>query len=245
MIYVNDSHDEIKALGALKISATAKYVGQTILVTGIKDVPGLMALTGLSRATVYRAINDYYGVCAKSLTCLNRLTGENITNLIDGNITEKTVSLVSPVRLEDPNENVVYITTGATKESSTKILSLKKDSPPFVPQDLEKRLEFKNGRLQLFNQLKSYWVEKFDGDEQRLDLALVRAAGYVQQNSTRPLEAQVSAQLARDVSDKRDRDKRYASAISAKRCCSTPGKPTMAEVLAKRKASELVLAGAL
>ena len=37
----------------------------------------------------------------------------------------------------------------------------------------------------------------------------------MQESSRKPLEAQVSAQLARKVADKRDKDQRYAKAVKA------------------------------
>lgn len=116
------------------------------------------------------------------------------------------------------------ITTRATKDflrkESTKVV---KQEPPLVPQGGKKddlqppydRVQYANGRLTLFNGLKAFWLDKFDGDEERLELALVQAAGFVQPNSTRPLEAQVSSQLARSAADKRDRDMRYAAAAKA------------------------------
>lgn len=85
---------------------------------------------------------------------------------------------------------------------------------PFTPQTSEPRVTFENGRLVLFNGLKAEWLSLFDGDELKLDLALKQAAGYVQPNSiTKSLEAQVSAQLARKVADKLDKDARYDKAV--------------------------------
>lgn len=74
------------------------------------------------------------------------------------------------------------------------------------------RVAIQGGRIVLLNGLRQYWLDRFGGDADRLDLALIAAAPYVQENSRRPLEAQVSAQLARAVADKRDRDQRYAAA---------------------------------
>ncbi len=73
-------------------------------------------------------------------------------------------------------------------------------------------VSFTNGKLTLLNGCLSEWLAKFDGDEQRLDLALIQIAPYLQPNSNRPLHAQVAAQLARIVAEKRDRDNRYERA---------------------------------
>jgi len=84
-------------------------------------------------------------------------------------------------------------------------------SPVAEPKkDDHERVRFSNGKIELFNGMRAYWLERFEGDSERLELGLIQAAGFVQPNSVKPLEAQVSAQLARQCSDKRDRDKRYA-----------------------------------
>lgn len=85
-----------------------------------------------------------------------------------------------------------------------------------LPPENEKRIEWQNGRLVLFNGCRQFWLERFDGDARRLDLALAQAAGYIQPNDRlRPLEAQVGAQLARIAGDRHDKDRRYASAVQA------------------------------
>jgi len=73
------------------------------------------------------------------------------------------------------------------------------------------RVSFDGLTVQLHGDLRATWLAKFDDDAERLELALIAAVPYLQPNSNRPLEAQVSAQLARSVADKRDRDKRAAA----------------------------------
>lgn len=74
-----------------------------------------------------------------------------------------------------------------------------------------------DGRIVLGGKLKTEWLAEFGGDEAGLSLALKQAAGYVQPNNRcKPLEAQVSAQLARLVADRRDKDRRYAAAVAQK-----------------------------
>jgi hypothetical protein len=75
------------------------------------------------------------------------------------------------------------------------------------------RVALVSGELRICAELRVFWLEQFGGDEQRLNLALIQAAGYVQSASSKPLEAQVSSQLARMASDKRDRDMRHAAAV--------------------------------
>jgi hypothetical protein len=100
---------------------------------------------------------------------------------------------------------------GSYKDNRT---SNRTSETPLSPLDTRK-VEFENGKLTLFNGLRQFWVDEFGGDEKRLDLALTQAAGYVQPNSSRPLEAQVSSQLAKIAAEKRDRDARYLAAAAA------------------------------
>lgn len=101
-------------------------------------------------------------------------------------------------------------------EDKTKTKTKNSEESPLPPKPLPSfgsdRAQLKNGNLVLDESLRRFWLEQFQGDEQRLQLALIQAAGYVQANSSRLLEAQVGAQLARIVADKRDRDQRYRAA---------------------------------
>lgn len=78
------------------------------------------------------------------------------------------------------------------------------------------RVQIIDGRLELFNGLRAFWLEKFSGDEQRLELALMEALPNVNQHSRTPMEAQVGRLLARVAGDKLDRDRRYAAAAASK-----------------------------
>jgi hypothetical protein len=81
------------------------------------------------------------------------------------------------------------------------------EDPPFPPGE---RVALVSGKIRICAELRSFWLDQFGGDAQRLDLALIQAAGYVQtSNHARPLEAQVGAQLARIAGDKREKDQRY------------------------------------
>ena len=99
--------------------------------------------------------------------------------------------------------------------SSPSALARKTDDwqPRFsTAQEPQGEVSFDGRQLTLGPGERSFWLEQFGGDGPRLDLALVTAAGYVQQHSSRPLLVQVRAQLARTAADKRDRDSRYAVA---------------------------------
>lgn len=99
-----------------------------------------------------------------------------------------------------------------------------KEDSPVVPKTFDgyERVRIVDGRLELFNGLKAFWLEKFGNDEARLDLALIEALPNLNANSRTPLEAQVGRLLARVAGDKLDRDRRYASAVAAKATAAKP-----------------------
>jgi uncharacterized protein YdaU (DUF1376 family) len=109
--------------------------------------------------------------------------------------------------------------------------------------DEEPRVAFREGKIELLNGLRSYWLERFDGDGDRLELGLIQAAGFVQPNSTKPLEAQVSAQLARQCGEKRDRDKRYAAAASVRAPPSGSPHPQVARALEFARQAGMTIGG--
>lgn len=82
---------------------------------------------------------------------------------------------------------------------------------------------------------RAFWLDMFEGDAARLDLALIEAAGSIQPNSRQPLALQVGRSLSRIVADRKDRDRRYAKAAAAKQ--ASPAQPRMD--LNTRKAAEV------
>jgi uncharacterized protein YdaU (DUF1376 family) len=85
-------------------------------------------------------------------------------------------------------------------------------------------VSFDGRTIELINGERKYWLDKF-GDNERLDLALIQAAGYILPNSRQPLAKQVRAQLARAAGDKIDRDQRYAAAAQAKPAVAQAARP--------------------
>lgn len=80
-----------------------------------------------------------------------------------------------------------------------------------------------DGRLELVNGTRTYWLDRFGGDEERLGLALIQAAGERQRGSRQPLRLQVERTLARIAGQKRDSDQRYKSAASANKPLEASG----------------------
>ena len=242
---IDQNRDVIKAIAGLNISATAKLVGQVMLLAGAANAADVMELTGLTKSTAYRCMHEFMNAGGLDLAPVPKLptcpivpTGGNPTLPkvpTDGNYDQDLA-----VAHADAD-----IASHATKELPTEVLISKKDITPFSPQTNEKVekensrnawskltkqssegpefAEFIDGRIVLSQPLADFWLPKFDGDAERLDLALIQAVPYVQENSSRSVTAQVNCQLAQNASRKRDGDKRFkangkpASADHAKR----------------------------
>ena len=69
--------------------------------------------------------------------------------------------------------------------------------------------------LHLAGDDRAEWLAKFDGSEERLDMAIKEIAPHVKPNSPTPLKVQVNGKLARIVGEKLDKDTRYAKAATS------------------------------
>lgn len=149
----------------------------------------------------------------------------------------------SPAEVSQKSPRISHTTNNEINEiavaSPSPSPSPEEENPPFIPPLIEKPANrpgmafwsqamnpeppdehktvslTEDGRIVLHNGTRARWLAKF-GSEERLDLALTQAAGWVQPHSSRPLQAQVEAQLARAASDKLDRDVRYQIAAKSK-----------------------------
>jgi len=154
------SFEQLKAIGALPISATAKYIGTIIASTGARSVADICSVTGLPKSTVYRAqkefaehASDLILTVLTVLTIPTVLTSEIPTIPTDEKITEKTVSLVSPVRISEPEPSCARdITTRPTKELPSEVVILN-NIPPNPPKRKPKS-EF--GRTQALEAFHAY-----------------------------------------------------------------------------------------
>jgi uncharacterized protein YdaU (DUF1376 family) len=103
-----------------------------------------------------------------------------------------------------------------------------------------KTVTLEGDRIVLHNGTRAKWLAKFGGDEARLDLALDQAIGWIQPNSPRPLEAQVSSQLAKTLGDKLDRDGRYERTAKSAPAAGAPKVSNARAILEARKAREVL-----
>ena len=201
---------EIKAtlqkLTDVKCSPTARLVA-VLATCGITDTAEVASLIGRSVRMVQIARNEL-----RETHCVDaKPIAQNATNFakpIAENETHCAPRVHARAQMESPSEiNIPKV---------GKI-------PPFTPKpdfwgrpaELEKDVHFDGSNLILSEAERADWLPKF-GDAERLDLALMQAAAFVQVNSRRPMLAQVRAQLARSAGEKIDRDQRYAAAAKAK-----------------------------
>jgi len=149
---------------------------------------------------------------------------------------------------EVPNSGTpLYIGSSKSAPKSTKGVSGRANSHKFWSEAIGHGAHHHDGgvrmdgeRIVLVNGTRAEWLEKFDGDENRLDLALLQVAGFIQPNSSRPLSAQVSSQLARIAGQRHDQTIRY-EATRAKAQRAGPqqtGKRTLADALRDAAAKE-------
>jgi hypothetical protein len=77
------------------------------------------------------------------------------------------------------------------------------------------RVSLREGVLTLAPDLRAIWLPKFGNDAESLDFALTETVAYIQPNSLKSLEVQVSAQLARRAREARERQQRYEARAGA------------------------------
>lgn len=150
----------------------------------------------------YQSVSDEKGQSNnQSVTSAQPVSNQTFTS--STSYTNNPITPVSPrtPRIEKP-----------TRQSGSDYWS-KAINPEPEPEHKTVTLDA-SGKPILHNGTRAHWLEKFGGDDERLDLALEQAKGWIQPNSSRPLEAQVSAQLARTLAEKLDRDQRYERAAA-------------------------------
>lgn len=188
-----------------RITALAQLVALYAECRGVTLTAELVAATGYTERAIRKAKAE--------LGCRNQ--GAAGTRVPEPQCRPRNQGAVSEPQCRNQGADSAS-RTHAHIELPSEVLDTKKEvkeESPFTPGE---RVRFENGRLELCSDLVNFWLGEFGGDQKNLDLALIQSAAYVQPNSSRPLEAQIGSQLARMVRDTRDRDKRYAAAVTAK-----------------------------
>lgn len=198
-----------------KLSNPAKLLAAVMEATNVWDSKTLSEMTGVPLRTIQRL----------KLECATHgASNDNEQNATHGaSGASKSVSDAMHGVYGGANSAMHGVSSDdgiarAYKESlRDKIIPKRLDSPLSPPDPYAQAWIDEKGRLVLSDKFRAGWLERFDGDADRFELALVQAQGYVQPNNrSKSLDVQLSAQLARIVSDKRDRDSRYAKASEAK-----------------------------
>lgn len=162
---------------------------------GINDRDEIASKLGRSPSSMGRIMAEAKRiVCAKSQNCTSQ-NGENAHAKLQ-NCTSK------PSRTRAQKESPI----GDSYTSN--VISF------YDPDAKRCWIEKETDKLRLCDELYNYWSDKF-GSAEFLDLALIQAKPYIQPKSGRPLETQVSAQLARNLQNKLQGDKRYSDACKA------------------------------
>lgn len=132
------SYDQIVAIGASDLCATAKYVATLMIATGLKSATELIAVSGLKRTTIYRSIAEIFDSPIAEFLSANPMRPTSPTNPTDGiptsptdgNASENSVPPVPPVGHEDPEPSCALdITTRATNELPSEVVILENITP--------------------------------------------------------------------------------------------------------------------
>lgn len=192
---------------------TAKLIA-ILAAHGITSAAEIAEIVGISDRAVRKARNSGSGTEVPPGT-----TGPELQ--------DRPGTQVPKTELQDRNSGSEPSRAHATKETLRVTPSLEVKKIPQTPKfDFDvPRVRFADGRLTLNAELRKFWLDEFANDAKRLDLALIEIGGRIQPNNSRPLEAQVSSQLARIVADRRDRDQRYQSAVVANAAAKASPRP--------------------
>jgi hypothetical protein len=217
--------NDFSTVAALDMPGTGKLIVLAILQHKTYDVARLMKLTGEDRRTVQRY----------RLQWIERQDDTSDRSDTDG----ATVATdATPVSCDEGGSNVVPYKARAplTENPSGLSSTSEKKDPPLTPQspiqakswedDVASQshptITVENGKAILHNGTRSEWLERFGGDEEDLELALIDAVGTIQPNSRQDPALQITRRLSIIVRDRREKDKRYAAAVAANRKADKP-----------------------
>lgn len=127
----------------------------------------------------------------------------------------------------EPNQNTTRTTKNTNEEEKEDASSIEiLPAIVFPTNEGPEVAALVDGKIYLNPAMSVFWLTKFGGDFERLDLALIQAVEFIKENSSRTITVQVNTQLARNLSMKVDSDKRYSSARAASGQRTTKQAPT-------------------
>lgn len=105
---------------------------------------------------------------------------------------------------------------GASDDMPDHVKPVSNWSNVFATEQAHEGVRIEAGSIVLVNGTRAEWLERFGGDAEGLDLALIQIAGQIQPNSrSHSVEQQTSRHLAKIVQERRDRDRRYRDVAAA------------------------------
>jgi hypothetical protein len=214
--------NDFSTVAALDMPGTGKLVVLAIIQHKTYDVAKLMELTGESRRLVQMYRLQWierqdetsergetretgcanFAKDAKHVSCDEG--GSNFAHIENAGDYTETSS-----KLSFTKEEVILPPT-----PSTAIVVRSWDEDVAATQ--HKTITIENGRPILHNGTRQYWLDAFDNDTKRLELALIEAMATIQQNSRQAPAVQISRTLARIAGQKHDQNQRYRSAVASR-----------------------------
>jgi len=236
----------LESLMAKGLSSTAKLIA-VLEAAGVTDRAEIERITECKASTVRENVRALRAAGNPSAMEIQRQ--KSITS--DGNPAQRQKSSAgnpsnsvqrwnssaSRARGVEPNPTTVEVVSNVSNNPSP----IPPYSPPLVPSPPKRcnpdgvTWDASSKTIRLDDGNRAFWLDLFEGDADRLDLALIEAAGAIQPNSRQLLALQVGRSLSRIVADRKDRDRRYAKAASSKQ--AEPRKPKPGGVMAALIAS--------
>jgi len=203
--------DKIKAvledLSTSDLTCSAKLVA-VIHALGIEEPKEIERLTGLKPAGARKArcqLKDHRSHSSATPVARHSSSATTVANRHSSSGPSR---VGAPAHKEYPSG--INISSSITPQTPQGGLNDHLNSDAYFSSGVVRQ---EDGSIQLVNGTRSHWLKMFQGDEVRLELALIQAAGEVQIRSRNPVKLQVERSLARIAGQKHDGDNRYKSAV--------------------------------
>lgn len=241
--------DQIKAVAeACDGTPTAKFVA-VLIAAGVTDTKQIAGIIGIGeravrkvRAELQDRNSSSSGTTGPEPQDRCGTTGPaSGTTVPQTELQDRNSSSASRARIETPSGLLPNEDIGLESPPSPSVAQPVDWRCAFSADDENHGVMFAQGRLTLVNGTRAFWLERFGGDDEALNLALIEAAGSIQRNSNTGLKLQVERKLANIARDTRDRDKRYERAAARKNRPQGAAPPVspMRALLNAKKAAEV------
>lgn len=222
---MDENCEKIKAvldeLSTSDLTASARLIA-VLHALGIEDPAELRRMTGLGESGCRKARNQlkehrHSGAppeCAATLERHQSADRHQSAPLECGSRVPTRARIETPSGLLLTEEEEKKERTPLTPQGGN-VLTVSNWNQQFADQHSGGVIQNPDGSIDLVNGTRAMWLNQFGGDETRLNLAIIQAAGEVQPRSRQPLRLQIERSLARIAGQKHDSDQRYKSRIQA------------------------------